>query len=195
MNEQPSANSPPGEPGAANLVLLGYRGAGKTTVGQRVAARLGWSFVDTDQRIEATTGRSIREIFEHDGEAAFRRTEAAVIQQVLRGRKQVISVGGGAVLSPANRQALRAAALCVWLTAPAEELHRRILGDPRSGVSRPPLTEGPALQEVRRLLAQREPLYAATAHHVVQTAGRSVEQVVDAVLKALTGRDGSAETS
>ena len=143
-----------------NVILIGYRGCGKTCVGREVAARLGWTFVDTDERIEAQ-GRSIRQIFEQEGEPFFRRLETDVIAEVTRGTEQVIAVGGGAVLSEANRTALRAAGLCIWLTAPVAELHRRSLADPRSLATRPALTPRSGLDEIRHLLAQREPLYAA----------------------------------
>jgi shikimate kinase len=172
---------------ARNIILIGLRGCGKSSVGRELALRLGWPLVDTDKRIEATAGRSIREIFKQDGEASFRSLEAAVIAQVVQGSEQVISVGGGAVLSEPNRQALRAAGLCVWLTAPPEELYRRMLGDPRNHATRPALTDRDVLDEVRHLLKQREPLYAGLAHHVVETGGRPIGQVVDAVL-ALLGR-------
>ena len=177
-----------------NLILIGYRGCGKTSVGRRLAARLGWSLVDTDERIEAAAGCSIREIFASQGEPAFRQLEAGIIAEVTRGKHRIISVGGGAVLSEANRAALRAAGPCVWLTAPAEELHQRILTDPGSGATRPTLTDRPGLDEVRHLLAQRQPLYAALADHVVDTVARSVEQVADAVLTAAAGGDTSPET-
>jgi shikimate kinase len=172
-----------------NLVLIGYRGCGKSCVGRQVAARLGWSSIDTDEQVEALAGRPIAAIFEQDGEAAFRSLEEATIARVTRGDRQVISVGGGAVLSEANRHALRAAGLCVWLAAPPEELHRRIQADPRTAAVRPRLTDRGGLDEIRHLLRQRQPLYAALADHVVQTAGQSIEQVVEAVLSAMsTGR-------
>jgi shikimate kinase len=178
---------------ASNLILIGYRGCGKSSVGRQVAARLGWLFVDTDERIEGATGQSIQAIFQADGEAIFRRKEAEIVAQVASGRRQVISVGGGAVLLDENRNTLRAAGVCVWLTAPAEELQRRILADPRSAVTRPALTAGGGLEEIRHLLGQREPLYASLAEHVVSTAGRSVEQVIDDVLTVLAVGRASAE--
>ena len=177
-----------------NVILIGYRGAGKTNVGRAVAARLGWDFVDTDERIEAG-GRSIRQIFEQEGEPFFRQIEAAVIADVTRGTKQVLAVGGGAVCSEPNRATLRTAGLCIWLKTPAEELHRRLLTDPRSPATRPALTPLGGLDEIRHLLKEREPLYAATAHHVVPTAGQSVEQVVEAVLSVVAAWRASSEAS
>lgn len=168
-----------------NIVLIGLRGSGKTAVGRQLAAILGWVRVDTDELIEERSGRSIAEVFAADGEAAFRKLEAELVADVARGERQIISVGGGAVLSEVNRAALRAAGICVWLTAPPEELHTRLQSDSRTATTRPPLTERAALDELRHLLEQRTPLYAALADHIVDTAGRSVAQVVDEVLGLL----------
>ena len=179
---------------AQNIVLIGYRGCGKTLAGRALASALGWACVDTDDRIAATAGRTIRAIFEQDGEPAFRALETQVIAEIVRGTRQVIAVGGGAVLSAVNLAALRSAGACVWLTAPPEELHRRIQADSGSRVNRPALTGYDSLDEVRRLLTQREPLYAATAHHVVATAGQTPEQVMAAVLSAVTGGGPAADT-
>lgn len=167
------------------VTLIGYRGCGKTVVGRQLAERLGWSFVDTDQTIEETTGQTIREIFQADGEVAFRRMEAEVLEEALAGRRRVISAGGGAVLARRNRKALRSIGVCVWLTASAEELHRRIAADARSAEQRPKLTDRPDVEEVEAVLQARLPVYEATAERVVGTAGRSVEQVVEAVLEKL----------
>lgn len=178
---------------ASNLILIGYRGCGKSCVGRQLAARLGWRFVDTDELVEAAAGKPIRAIFEQDGEAAFRQQETGIVAQAAAGRRQVISVGGGAVLVEENRAILRAAGTRVWLTAPAEELQRRIEADPRSAATRPALTARAGLDEIRHLLGQREPLYASIAEHVVPTAGLSVEQVTDAVLAVLAAGRASAE--
>lgn len=171
---------------ARNVILIGLRGSGKSSVGRALAARLGWEFVDTDARIEAHTRRTIAEIFAQDGEPAFRALETAVIQDVARGTRQVLSVGGGAVLNPENCASLRAAGVCVWLTAPAEALHRRTQSDPRTATQRPPLTDAAGVDEVRCLLAARQPLYAALADHVVSTEELSLDRVVETVLRIVT---------
>ena len=170
---------------ARNVVLIGYRGSGKTCVGREVARRLGWDFVDTDELVERAAGRCIRDIFTQEGEGHFRALEQRIVARVAAARGQVIAVGGGAVLSAGNRAALRRAGICVWLTAPATELYRRLEADPRSGATRPALTTRGGLAEVRHLLAQRRPLYAALADHVVPTRARSIEEVATAVLRAV----------
>jgi shikimate kinase len=170
---------------ARNIILMGYRGCGKSSVARELAVRLGWRAVDTDERVQSATGRSIRAIFEQDGEASFRQWEARMIEESVRSSQQVISVGGGAVVQGANRAALRGAGVCFWLTAPPEELQRRMQGDPNDAATRPALTAHGSLDEIRHLLGQREPLYAALADHVVDTSGRSIAQVVDAILSLL----------
>jgi shikimate kinase len=108
-----------------------------------------------------------------------------VLEEALAGRWRVISAGGGAVLARRNRKAMRAAGPCIWLTASSEELLRRIMADERSVAQRPDLTDKPGLCEIETVLQARLPVYEATATHVVSTAGRSVEQVVEAILELL----------
>lgn len=177
-----------------NIVLVGYRGCGKTSAGRMLATRLNRPFVDTDDLIETEAGCTIREIFAEQGEPAFRTREADIIQRVCATPRQVISVGGGAVLSEDNRQRLGDAGVCVWLTAPADTLVARMRQDPRNAANRPALTNRDAFDEVRHLLTQREPLYAALAQHVVDTAGRSVVEVTEAILTALQAGNASSES-
>ena len=167
------------------ITLIGYRGSGKTVVGRRLAERLGWDFVDTDERIEAQAGQTIREIFETQGERAFRKLEARVLEDALVGRRCIISAGGGAVLVRGSRKALRTTGICIWLTAPADELWRRIAADAHSATRRPELTAQPGLEEIREVLQARLPVYEATADHVIDTTGRSIEGVVEAILERL----------
>src|SRR5689334_13911147 len=109
-----------------NIVLIGYRGSGKSAVGQALAAHLGWPLIDTDTLIEQRAGTSIREIFAQRGEKAFRDIESQVIADLAPLDTHVISAGGGAVLRPSNVQALRPKGKFVWLTAPPEILCSRI---------------------------------------------------------------------
>jgi shikimate kinase len=179
-------------PSVRNVILIGYRACGKTTVGAALAERLGWTFVDTDQIIQARTKRSIRAIFTHDGEAAFRDHEAAAVTAVTTGRNQVISVGGGAILRLENRERLRAAGYCCWLTAPPEVLYERIAADQQSAANRPPLTPaGGTLAEVERVLTERAALYAATSHSEIDVSPLTVDQVVAAILARLADHEAS----
>ncbi|MCH9002789.1 MAG: shikimate kinase, partial [Planctomycetes bacterium] len=128
---------------------------------------------------------SIAEIFERQGEAEFRPLERAAVAQALAGPPSVISVGGGAVLDDGNVAALKSSATVVWLTAPADELIRRIRGDQSSSQTRPPLTDQLLKDEVERLLAERTPFYRKAADHVLDTAGHSPAAVAQLVKQQL----------
>jgi shikimate kinase len=144
-----------------SVALIGYRGSGKSTVGKRLADRLWQPFVDTDDRIVATAKKSIRDIFEQDGEPAFRALEVQAVAEVCKLEDHVVALGGGAVLREENRKAIKDAGMkVVYLRCEAEELHRRIDADPATAAARPNLTElGGGIEEIRRVLAEREPIY------------------------------------
>ena len=153
-------------------------GSGKSTVGRRVAARLGRRLRDSDAEVEARTGRTVREIFETDGEPAFRAEEARALAEALADPvPAVVAAAGGVVLDPANRDRLRAAGTVVWLDAPPEDLARRV----GSRNHRPLLGDDP-LVALRRLDGERRPLYEEVADHVVPVGRRPVDDGVADVL-------------
>jgi len=152
-------------------------GAGKTTVGELLARRLGWRFVDLDLEIEALEHRSVVEIFREDGEAYFRRVERRCLETVSRGPGQVISLGGGAYVNPANRALVESRGICVYLEAPLHVLLGRI----GSGAGRP-LAGDRAM--VDQLFASRQASYKM-ARMSIETEGRSPEDVVDGIVRAL----------
>lgn len=164
-----------------NLFLIGYRGTGKSTVARLLAGQLGWDAVDADAILEARQGRSIRAVFAADGEAGFREHEASLLEELCRGRHQVVATGGGVILRADNRQRLREAGGVVWLTADASTLWQRLQGDPTTGERRPTLTVG-GLEEIEQLLRVRHSLYDACADWTVSTVGRSPAEVVRAIL-------------
>lgn len=168
-----------------NLVLIGYRGTGKSTVARLLAATLGWERVDTDELIEQATGREIREIFATDGEAAFRDLESQAIKGCAGRRRTVIATGGGAVLRPENRHALRESGRLVWLTAPPSVIIGRLREDPGTASRRPPLTSADGLDEILRVLAEREPVYRSCADLTIDTQGRSPQEVTETILSQL----------
>src|SRR4051794_34331408 len=164
---------------APHLVLIGLMGAGKTTVGERCAARLGREVVDTDALVELTARASVAEIFARDGEAGFRALERAAVADVVASPEPlVISCGGGAVTDAANRAALRDGNVVVWLDGPAEVLAARVAGDD----GRPLLASGDRVATLDRLAQTRADAYAASAHARVDTAQLTVDEVTDAVL-------------
>lgn len=168
-----------------HLVLVGMMGAGKTSVGKRLARRLGWRHVDADKRIERSSGRTIPEIFATDGEAGFRTIEHDVLESLLRlpGRT-VVSTGGGAVLSADNRALMRERGTVVWLRARPETLLARV----GKGNGRPLLADDPAAA-VHRIAAERRDAYESAAHVVVDVDGCTADQVADAVLAAIQGEE------
>jgi shikimate kinase len=143
-----------------HMILLGYRGSGKTTIGRRLAEQLQMPFIDTDDLITAMADRSIREIFEQKGEAYFRDLESQAVHEVC-GKDAIIALGGGAVMREQNRSRLISSShRRVYLRCGAQALHDRIHADPRTAATRPSLTHlGGGIEEIRALLAIREPLY------------------------------------
>lgn len=176
-----------------NLILIGYRGSGKTTVGRAAATRLGYQFVDTDDWIVAEAGTTIAEIFTAEGESGFRDREAAAVARASALTRCVISAGGGAILRTDNVERMRRSGFVVWLTAPAEVLCRRIEGDASTGASRPALTGLSGLAEVRAVLSSREATYRRAADVSVDAAGDDIRAVVDAVLAAYEAGGGSSD--
>ncbi len=163
-----------------HLVLVGMMGAGKTTVGRIVADRLHRPLFDSDAVIEARTGRTVREIFADDGEAAFRDLESSVLIEALDlATPAVIAAAGGVVLREENRVALKEArARVVWLCADPGLLAERVT----AGGHRPLLDDDPAAM-LRRMWDEREPLYRSVADAIVGVDGRTVHEVVEAVLR------------
>ena len=149
-------------------------GSGKSSAGAQLARRLGLAFYDSDQWIEAQRRQSVSSIFAELGEAAFRDMEAQALRELLRRDGCVLATGGGAVLRPANRQLLRAHAWVVYLRSSPEQLWRRLRGD----VRRPLLQVADPLQRLRDMHAERDELYRACAHFVVNTHGHSLPMLV-----------------
>ena len=168
-----------------NIVLIGYRGAGKSSIGRALAQRLGKLFVDTDTIVQERAGRSIRQIFEEQGERVFREHEARAVQAACLHENAVISVGGGAIMNPDNAARLRDAGRIVWLRAAADVLWQRICGDEASGTQRPRLTPKGGLQEIVHKLAEREPVYKSLADQIVDTDRLSIEAAVSHIIQSL----------
>jgi shikimate kinase len=154
-----------------NIILIGYRGSGKSTIGKLLATRLWKTFVDTDEEVRKRfANKTIAEIWQEHGESEWRRAEVEVTQKVLEGANQVIALGGGTLMQPAARTAVEQAknAVRIYLSCEPQELHRRIAQDTNSSRSRPPLTGyGGSVEEIRCVLAERDPVYRAVADKVL----------------------------
>jgi shikimate kinase len=168
----------------AHVVLVGMMGAGKTTIGRGVAEALGRPLVDSDEQVEARTGRTVREIFETDGEPAYRALEREALRAALDAPEPaVIAAAGGVVLDPVNRMALAAAGTVVWLRADPAVLAARVDNDQDH---RPLLADDPD-GTLRRLDAERRALYAEVADHVVDVDDLDPDQAAAAVLALVAG--------
>jgi len=160
------------------LVLTGFMGSGKSSVGRVLAERLGCPFVDLDAEIVASAGRSINEIFASDGEAAFRGMESACLERVLAGGRSVIATGGGVVIADANRSRLRRQGIVVNLLVSLAQVLTRL-----DGASDRPLFAGSnAANSVKLLMDAREQFYA-DADIRIDTDGKSVEDVAAEILR------------
>jgi len=165
-----------------NLVLIGYRGTGKTTTARLLAERLGWPWFDADDQIELFAGKAIAQIFSDDGEPAFRQWESQVVAELAERSQCVLALGGGAVMRPENRQAISRQGKIVWLRASAETIWQRIQADPTTLGRRPNLTAHGGITEIIATLDERSPIYRQCAELEVDTTGKTPAQVADAIL-------------
>ncbi|MDO8357945.1 MAG: shikimate kinase [Nitrospirota bacterium] len=162
-----------------NIVLIGYRGTGKSTVGRLLAARLGRMLVSTDAEIVARAKRAISEIVAQEGWDYFRDLESDICRELASRDQLVIDTGGGAILRPQNVEALKQSGRLFWLTASVETIATRIGGDNQ----RPSLTGTKSfVDEIADVLRERTPKYQAAADHVVATDDRSIDQLVETLL-------------
>jgi shikimate kinase len=162
-----------------NIVLIGYRGTGKSTVGKLLAARLGRELVSTDAEIIRRANRTIPEIVTQEGWEYFRNLESDICRELASRDKLVIDTGGGAILRAQNVEALKKNGTVFWLTASVETIGKRIGGDNQ----RPSLTGAKSfVDEIQEVLRERTPNYQAAADYTIATDDRSVNQLVETLL-------------
>jgi shikimate kinase len=179
------------ERGIDRVVLTGFMGAGKSTVGSILARRLGWDFIDLDEQISAVARRSIAAIFAEQGESVFREMEATETRRVLQRARLVIAPGGGWVANPGACGELPAGTIRVWLRVDAQEALRRV----RACAIQRPLLAGPdPAAAIEQLLARREPLYRE-AELTVDTGDLSASEVAERIEILLRGRGAAAAPS
>ena len=164
-----------------HIVLIGFMGAGKTTVGGQLSATLGCPLLDTDAMIEEQAGMTISEIFANQGEEAFRRTETEVLADLACREPAVVSTGGGVPLREENRRALRDMGYVVYLKVRPDTVLRRLSGD----TTRPLLQGENKREKVESLLAGRDPVYRAAAHLAVEADGRKPEDIAAEILSRI----------
>ncbi len=165
-------------PHIRNIALIGFMGAGKSSVGRLVAAQLGFEFVDTDELIEARAGRRISEIFREEGETVFRGLEREAVAELAARQNTVIATGGGLAARPDNLASLKSHAFVVCLWASPDIIWERV----QHQTHRPLLQGADSLGRIRQLLAEREPFYRQ-ADLLLNTGQRSIRQVVQHLIR------------
>ncbi|MFV1975797.1 MAG: shikimate kinase [Candidatus Scalindua sp.] len=165
-----------------NIVLIGFRGTGKSTVGKLLAKRLERDFIDSDKYIESSIGKTIKGIFEEGGEDGFRKIEADIIAELSKVDNKVISAGGGAVLKEENVRNLKDNGFLVLLEATPEIIHNRIAQDKKTTQQRPSLTDKKPLDEIKHLIEKREHAYKNAADYTINTSYVSCEDIVNEII-------------
>ncbi|MFA5929115.1 MAG: shikimate kinase [Candidatus Margulisiibacteriota bacterium] len=165
------------------MILIGFMGTGKTTIGKLLAERLGYQLIDTDELIVQKAGKAISAIFAEDGEPVFRDLEHTVLRGLLGEQKKVIATGGGIVLRQENRELLKQIGRVVLLEADPEAIISRLKDD-----NSRPLLQGTNEEKIKKLndiLAVRHPLYEKTADQVIDTTGMTVGEVVEKIVSSI----------
>lgn len=168
-----------------NIVLIGFRGVGKTRVGRTLAEKLGMRFIDADENIQETHRVTIREIFETKGESRFRLIECDAIKELCKLDGIVLAVGGGAVLRYRNIRNMKRNGRVVLLEADVDTILDRLTTDPKSKSQRPSLTGKDISVEIKEQMQIRRPYYVSAADYIVSTANRKIETVADEIIELL----------
>ncbi|MCX7666566.1 MAG: shikimate kinase [Gemmataceae bacterium] len=163
------------------LFLVGLRGSGKSTIGQKLSQRLGYAFFDADQVLEQRLGQTIQQIFAQHGEPYFRDWEQTILEELAQPANRVVATGGGVVLRESNRAILKQG-FVIWLDAPAEILWQRIQTDTANQQRRPNLTSLGGLAELQQLAQSRRPLYQQVANLCIPVGSVSPDDAVNAIL-------------
>ncbi|NLW92842.1 MAG: shikimate kinase [Syntrophomonadaceae bacterium] len=171
--------------GKKNIILVGFMGTGKSTVGWRLAQRLHMDFIDMDKEIERITGLTVSDFFRRHGEVRFRSEERVLAAKLAQKENMVIATGGGVVLQQENIQALGSSGIIIRLEASPEEILNRVN---RKKGTRPLLNRTMNAEDISAILDKREPLYAC-ARYRVYTSGKDVEEVVNEIMDILKQED------
>ncbi len=169
-----------------NIVLIGFMGTGKTSIGRRISSQLRMRYVDTDEIVERDNRRRISDIFAEDGEPAFRELESEAVRKVSKLHNHVISTGGGVILKEANMTELKRNGIIFCLTATAEEIYKRI----GHQTHRPLLQDPDPLTKIQSMLAERQSYYAE-ADHMISTTGRAFGEIITHIKRMFRKNTGN----
>ncbi len=169
-----------------NIILIGFRGTGKTTVGKLLSKRLEKDFIDSDKSIESSTGKTIKRIFEEDGEEGFRDIEASVIAKISKMDNKIIAAGGGAILRNDNVKNIKNNGFLVLLEAAPEIIYERVTQDEKTTQQRPSLTNKKPFEEIKHLIEQREYAYKNAADYTINTSYLSCEDIVNEIITVVS---------
>ncbi len=165
-----------------NIILIGIRGTGKSTVGKLLSRRLKRDFIDSDIYIESFTGKTIKRIFEEDGEEGFREIEASVIAKLSKLDNKIIAAGGGAILRTDNVRHFKNNGFLVLLEATPEIIYERVTQDEKTTQQRPSLTNKKPLDEIKHLITKREHAYKNAADFTINSSYVSCEDIVNEII-------------
>lgn len=168
-----------------HVVLIGYRCAGKTTVGKILAEKLEMRFFDTDKLVEAKAKKPVIRIFQEDGEGEFRRYESEVIEEICGGDGKVISVGGGGVVRQKNVMHIQKCGRIFHLKVTPETVRARFEKDPAAAASRPSITRDDVIEEARDMMARREPFYREAAEFTIDANSKTPEEIAEEIVGLL----------
>ena len=168
-----------------NVVLIGYRATGKSTVGRILSAKMKITFWDTDAMIEKSMAMPIKEIVALHGWDFFRAKERETIKYLTQKEDGVIATGGGVVLDEENVKSLKLAGVIIWINAPLQDIIDRLKKDAQNIATRPQFTSGNIIQETIDIMRQRLPLYESAANHTVDTISKSAVQVAEEIYQYL----------
>ena len=170
-----------------HIVLIGYRGTGKSAVGRRLADKLRMPFYDTDELVERAAGMSIRDMIAEEGWVYFRKRESEVIRKLALLQRGVVATGGGAVMDQGNCDILKKYGLLIWLTAEVMTMVERMRDDATSKERRPSLLHDDTFRETEDVLKERLPVYRWLADFSLDTKGKNIDEIVNAVCEFLNG--------
>ncbi len=174
-----------------NIILIGFRGTGKSTVGKLLSKRLEMDFVDSDKSVESSTAKTIKRIFDEEGEDGFRKIEASIIEELCKMDNQIIATGGGAVLRDDNTRNLRNNGFLILLEATPEIIHGRIAQDEKTAQQRPSLTDKKPFEEIKHMMEQREDAYKNAADYTINTSHVPCEDIVDEIVTEVNKKEAS----